>query len=217
MYIGALFESILEGIKPENLPLDIVAHGSLLYSERFQTSHLTGAVKPWPPTHTPDSVVLYGNALSVALASANVTEEHLFACVRVTLSKGLILINPPPGESAQAQMLLVCTERGPHFVQYDTCSDARTIASQHYIPSLRVIERMLNEGVKAATQALEAQEKLLEQAELPWSSEKWPSLLPSSRAMDVLEDLASEQMAKLLNTTDLPRAQQLLTLSKIEV
>jgi hypothetical protein len=217
-YIGAFFESVLEGIIPNNLPLDIVAHGSLLSCPNYWT--LGGEVTPWPADCIPDSIILYGNALSLALASCNVTEGRLFACARVVFDKGFISVNKSGTETAQAQMLVVCTDQGPHVIQYDTCAHVNKEAenpSVEYTPSLHEVEKMLYRGIQAATQAVKAQAKLLKKAAPPWSGEKWPSLLPSPRALDVLEDMAAAQVAKLLSSADLSRAQQLLELSKLEV
>jgi hypothetical protein len=67
-YVGAFLELALSRLLPHGLPLDITAHGTLL--------HCSGAASG-------DSMVLYANALSGALAQAGLPCEGLFAAVRV--------------------------------------------------------------------------------------------------------------------------------------
>jgi hypothetical protein len=214
-YVEGLMESVLQGVLPANLPVDINAHGSLLQCASLNTAR--GGPAGFDPKALPDAPLLYANALSLALAMCNIVEAPFAAArvVRQHTSRKLI-VNPMPTEllTASAQLLYIGTRRGPLTVMYDTARPQSGGPRQH-IPPAELVDEMLDTAHASALEALGVQEEALARMDL--SERKWPHLTPSPGTIRVLQDLAGDEIDTFLRSGPCSRAEQVLGISALEV
>ena len=214
-YIEAFFESFMAAVLPANLPVDINAHGSMLHSPGLNDAF--GGHSGWNPAALPDAVVLYANALSLALALSNVSSS-LFAAVRVAQLPAAQspTVNPPAADlrMATSQLLYVGTRHGPLVVVYDGARSRRGPSSQA-LQSAPGVSSMLDMAHQAVLEQVEEQDAQLQGVDL--SAREWPQLVPSHGSVRVLQELAGAAVDTFLRSGPRSRADQLLELSKVEV
>jgi hypothetical protein len=215
-YIGAFMEGSLLGVLQENLATDVTAHGSLLQCARLNST-FPGRVG-FDPTALADGVVLYANALSLALRMSNVTSGSLFAAVRVMRHRGSakLVVNPSASDlrHATSQLLYIGTRAGPLSVVYDLSPlpDAHT---QQDSQSKQPVYEMLDAAHTSALESIAEQEMIV--AKSKCACQEWPTLTPSLGALRVMQEMAAPAVDAFLHGQRYGRAQQCLIASSLEV
>ena len=218
-YIEGFMEGIVSAVVPDNFPVDIKTHGTLLHCPALNTVH--GGVAGFHPDRLPDAPVLYANALALALSLSNVLLAP-FAAVRIALQQhqqrepARVIINPTPEQmqQASAQLLYIGTEHGPLSVVYDTARPAHGKALLELLSADALCD-MLDIAHKSTCEGIKAQQEIV--AASGYKRHEWPQLAPSSGAVRVLQEIMESDYDAFLRSEPCSRAEQELQLAALLV
>lgn len=222
--VEGLYERVLRALLPTNFPVEITMQGSLVRASGLNSRF--GGAGGFNAARLPDAPVLYGNALSYALAQANIISAP-FAAVRVAarastrrgaqVQPGELVLNPSCADMhlCAPQMLYIGTAEGPLHVAYDTLAGAGGVPVSHKA-SRDMAPRMLEVAHAAVRESIEQQHVDLA-AHAGRAAPQWPSLQPSPGAINVLTEMCGKQIDALLSSGPAGRAEQSLHASQLEV
>ena len=215
-YIGGFLQTLLASVLPANQPVEVMAHGSLLRCADLNS--VKNGAAAFNPHMLPDGLLLYLNAVSIALKQSNILPGDPFAAARVMVAAGSeeTIVNPCPAELTRAsrQLLYVGNRSGPLAVVFDTLADSR-LQSSRSAAAANSVGAMLDAAHQHVLDTCAAQERVL--LDRPATAAEWPQLEPSRGAVRVLQEMAAPTIDAILTDGSCTRAEQLVALSRAQV